>query len=68
MEAVKKITVIVPKKLLHDAVKATGKGVTPTIREGLKLLSAHHVFEELRKMRGKVKFSIDYEKLRKEEE
>lgn len=59
-----KITLQVPKNLLNEAMKATGEGITQTIKKGLEILAAHQAYEELRKYRGKVKFSYNYKALR----
>lgn len=66
MKALKKVTVVVPADLLDRATQATGKGITPTIREGLETMAACHAFEGLRRLRGKVKLSIDADRLRRD--
>ena len=53
-----------PADPLDRATQATGKGITPTIREGLEAMAASHTFEGLRRLRGKVKLSIDVDQLR----
>jgi hypothetical protein len=62
----RKITVQLPGALLQRAQHATGKGITETIRQGLQLVSRRLAYQELRRMRGKVKFSIDLDQLRKD--
>jgi hypothetical protein len=64
MDAVKKVTIHVPAKLLAQAQKRTGAGVTETIRRGLRLVAAEDAFDGLRKLRGKVDFTIDVDELR----
>lgn len=64
MGAVRKITIQIPADLVRKAQKSTGEGVTATIRRGLELVAAGHAQEELRRLRGKVAFSIDWKKLR----
>lgn len=66
MSAVKKITIEVPEDLLERAQRSTGEGITSTIRRGLTLLAASNAYDELRKLRGRVRFSIDLEELRKD--
>jgi hypothetical protein len=66
METEQKITVHVRKDLLARAQKAAKAGISDTVRKGLELLAAHDAYEGLRKMRGKVKFSIDLNELRKD--
>lgn len=64
METAKKITVEVPAGLLAKAQACTGTGITPTIRRGLELLAASRAYNKIRQHRGKVKFSIDWRRLR----
>ncbi|HSW93373.1 MAG TPA: hypothetical protein VLJ15_03350 [Gammaproteobacteria bacterium] len=61
-----KITAHIPTTLLHEAQAATGKGITETIKIALSQLAHAGAYEALRKMRGKVTFSIDLENLRKD--
>ncbi len=61
-----KITLQVPKPLLQKAMAATGQGITQTIKKGLEIVAAQRAYEELRKYRGKIKFSVDFKKLREE--
>lgn len=61
-----KITAHIPINLLHEAQAATGKGITETIKIALSQLTHASAYEALRKMRGKVKFSIDLDELRKD--
>jgi hypothetical protein len=64
MGAARKITIQLPSDLLRKAQRSTGEGVTATIRRGLELVAAERAQEELRRLRGKVTFSIDWKKLR----
>lgn len=64
MAATQKITVEIPADLLARARKATGAGVTATVREGLREVASRHAQRELTKYRGRVKFTIDLRKLR----
>ncbi|OGQ08244.1 MAG: hypothetical protein A3G32_08890 [Deltaproteobacteria bacterium RIFCSPLOWO2_12_FULL_40_28] len=66
MEAAKKITIQISEDLLHKAQQVTGRGITPTIRQGLELIAASLAYEKLRSLRGKVKFSLDLQKLRED--
>ncbi len=54
-----KVTVELPADLLERAQKSTGEGITGTIRRGLELVAAARAQEQLRALRGKVKFSLD---------
>jgi hypothetical protein len=66
MKAARKITVHVRGDLLDRAQKATRAGVSETVRKGLELLAASEAYDQLLKMRGKVKFSVDLTELRKD--
>lgn len=57
MAEARKITVEVPMDLLEKAQQASGKGLTQTVRAGLQLVAAAQTFAELRRLRGKVRFS-----------
>jgi hypothetical protein len=66
MSTIRKVTVHVPAELMAKAQRATGKGVTETIKLGLERLTAARAAEELRSMRGKVRLSIDLPELRRD--
>ncbi len=66
MVRMRKITVEVPQETLSRAQKATGEGLTSTIRRGLELVAASRASQELRALRGKVHFTIDLQKLRED--
>jgi hypothetical protein len=57
METPRKITVEVPPDLLEKAQRATGSGITQTVRTGLELVAASQAYARLRQLRGKVRFS-----------
>jgi hypothetical protein len=57
METARKITVEIPKDLLLKAQQASGTGITQTVRIGLQLLAASKAYDNLRQLRGKVRFS-----------
>jgi hypothetical protein len=66
VKAARKITVHVRGDLLERAQKAARAGVSETVRKGLELLAASEAYDQLLKMRGKVKFSINLSELRKD--
>jgi hypothetical protein len=66
MSAAQKITLEVPTELLRRARETTGLGITATVRRGLELIAAQQTYEELRKLRGQVRFSISLEELRED--
>jgi hypothetical protein len=57
VETGRKITVEIPGDLLERAQKASGAGITQTVRTGLQLLAASKTYDRLRELRGKVRFS-----------
>jgi hypothetical protein len=57
MDTARKITVEVPPELLEKAQRATGSGVTQTVRSGLQLVAASQAYARLRQLRGKVRFT-----------
>ena len=57
MDAVQKITVAIPRELLDKAQKASGTGITQTVRTGLQLVAASRTYARLRQFRGKVHFA-----------
>ena len=57
MNTARKITVEVPEELLEKAQRASGEGITQTVRTGLQLVAASRTYARLRALRGKVKFS-----------
>ncbi len=64
MQAVKKITVEVPAELLNKAQRASGAGITQTIRTGLELVAAGRAYQRLLQLQGKVRFSSTLEELK----
>ena len=57
MGSARKITVEVPEELLKKAQRASGAGITETIRSGLQLVAESLAYARLRQLRGKVHFS-----------
>jgi len=66
MGAARKVTVQLPVSLLEKAQRSTGKTLTATIRRGLELVAAGKAYDDLRRMKGKVSFSLDWRKLRED--
>ena len=64
MATARKITVEIPAELLEKAQRASGSGVTQTVRTGLELLAASDVYDRLLQMRGKVRFGRTFEELK----
>jgi hypothetical protein len=57
MGTTRRITVEIPAELLERAQRASGGGVTQTVRTGLQLVAASQAYARLRQLRGKVRFS-----------
>jgi hypothetical protein len=57
VQTARKITVEVPSELLEKAQRATGSGITQTVRTGLQLVAASQAYARLRRLRGKVRFT-----------
>jgi hypothetical protein len=57
MEMTRKITVEVSPELLDKAQRASGSGITQTVRTGLQLVAASQAYASLRQLRGKVRFT-----------
>ena len=66
MAEMRKITVEVPEDLLDRALAWSGEGITGTARRGVTLAAAGRAYDDLRCLRGKVKFGIDLDALRKD--
>ena len=66
MNAARKVTVELPADLLRRAQKSSGAGVTSTIRRGLELVAAGRAYRDLRRLKGRISFSIDWNALRED--
>jgi hypothetical protein len=64
METARKITVEVPQELLAKAQRASGGGITQTVRTGLQLVAASQAYASLRQLRGKVRFTHTFAELK----
>jgi hypothetical protein len=64
-ETIKKVTVNLPARVLQNALRITGKGITPTIVEGLHELERRSRRSALRALCGKVRFELDLEESRR---
>ena len=60
----RKVTILLNNSLLDKALSSSGKNITQTIEQGLEMVAATQVYDQLKKLRGKVKFSIDIDQLR----
>jgi len=64
METAHKITVEISSDLLEKAQRASGTGITQTVRTGLQLVAASRTYARLRQLRGKVRFSRTFAELK----
>src|SRR5215468_10243523 len=55
----RRITANLPGQLLEEAMEVTGKGITETLVEGLRLVRRARAYEKAMALRGKVNLSID---------
>ena len=66
MKPEKKVTVMLPEDLLARALKASGEGITPTLRKGLEMVAARDAYQGLLKLKGKFDLKIDLKESRKD--
>ncbi len=66
LEKTQKVTVNIPQNILKMAQEATHKNITDTIKYALQEIAIRNAYDGLRNSRGKVKFSININKLREE--
>ena len=57
---------MLPEDLLRRAMKASGAGITPTLRKGLELVAAKTAYQGLLKLKGRFDLGIDLDELRKD--
>ncbi len=64
MSAQRKITVILPVKLIEESLRVSGKGLTETIRIALKQVAAVKSYKKLKSLKGKVQFQLKLDEMR----
>ena len=64
-ESLRKVTVNLPARVLESAMKITGKGLTPTLIEGLAEIEKREQRSALRRLRGKVRFDLVLDETRR---
>lgn len=62
--AKRKITFDVPRDWWAKAPRASGRGITRTIREALALVTASRAYAQAQRLRGKVRFSREWTELK----
>jgi hypothetical protein len=60
----RKVTVDLPADLLRKAQTSSGEGISATIRRGLELVAAGKAYRDLRRLKGRVVFSVNWKDLR----
>ena len=55
----RRITANLPERLLEEAMKATGKGITETLVEGLHLVRQARADDKAMALRGKLDLTVD---------
>jgi hypothetical protein len=57
--AIKRVTVNLPAKLLHEAEQVSGRGITDTIVLGLELLARRRAYVKALALKGKLRLAIN---------
>ncbi len=60
----KRVTANLPADLLQEAMAVTGKGITETLIEGLKLVRRTGTFKKAMRLHGKIQLDVDLEESR----
>jgi hypothetical protein len=58
---VRRVTANLPAALLDEARRATGKGITETLTEGLELVRRAAAAKKAARLKGRLKLEIDLE-------
>lgn len=61
MTATKRVTANLPEELLAEAMEISGKGITETLVDGLRLLRRRRAYERAMALKGKLRLDIDLE-------
>lgn len=64
--AIRKITLEVPAELLEQAQRATGAGVTETVRQGLEAMAAARARQILLEAQGTVRSLSSWKRLKED--
>ena len=64
MTEMRKITAILPTRLVEAALETSGAGLTETLRNALRDYNHRAASQRLLAMRGKLKFDLDWRDLR----
>lgn len=66
IQETQKITTNIPKELLAKAQEVTHRGITETIKIALEQIAKAKAYEDLLKLKGKIKFGLDLNELRED--
>lgn len=64
----RRITANIPEGLLEDAMQVTGKGITETLVEGLKLVQRAAAYEKAMQLKGKLQLDVDLQESRERDD
>ena len=64
MTRARRITANLPAQLLDEAMEVTGKGITDTLVEGLRLVRRTRAYDKAMALRGKLDLAIDLDSSR----
>jgi hypothetical protein len=64
MGGARRITANLPEDLLRDAMEVSGRGITETLVEGLRLVRRTRALQKAMALRGKVELHVDLEESR----
>jgi len=64
MTAVRRVTANLPEELLDEVMAVTGKGITETLTEGLRLVRRARAYERAMALKGKIALEIDLDAAR----
>lgn len=61
---VRRVTANIPRRLLTEAMKATGSGITETLVQGLEMVKRRRAFEKAMHLKGKLRLRINLDESR----
>jgi len=64
VDRARRITANLPGDLLDDAMKVTGKGITETLVEGLRLVRRTRAYDKAMALRGRIRLDVDLDSSR----
>lgn len=67
-DKLKKVTINLPASLIDKTLSHNDKNLTEAIREALKAYNHARACNALKRLRGKVKFSLSYDQIKEDRE